>query len=206
MIGLFLPLVPVVDAQPAPRPAIVRKAIPYGPKRKKQMAAYSYRHYGQRTWRLTDPKAIVLHYTVSDTFLSPWNYFASNTPAPGPSGTKPERPGGCTHFIIDKDGTVYQLVALTTMCRHAVGINHRSIGIEFVEMSSARNILQRPRQRAAGVRLVRWLQDELDIATRDVIGHRMVDDSPYFDENVPGWHNDHTDWSRPQVREFRSSL
>jgi N-acetyl-anhydromuramyl-L-alanine amidase AmpD len=115
-------------------------------------------------------------------------------------------PGGCTHFIVDKDGTIYQLAPLTTMCRHAIGINHRSVGIEFVEMSSATNILNRGKQRRAGVKLVRWLQSELDIKTRDVIGHFMVNDSPYFEEKVRGWRNDHTDWNRGQVMKFRSYL
>ncbi len=163
MIALFLPIVPLVDPAPpaVPKPrAIVSKPIPYGPKRKKQMARYAKRHYGEKTWRLTDPKVVVLHYTVSNTWQSPWNLFASNTPAPGPSGSRAESPGGCTHFLVDKDGTIIQLAPLTTMCRHAIGINHRSVGIEFVEMNSASNILARAKQRRAGLRLVRWLQSE----------------------------------------------
>lgn len=208
MIPVLALLFPAVDPQPVvvPRPAIVSKPIPYSATRKKQMAAYSFRHYGERTWQLTEPKAVVLHYTVSDTWQSPWNLFASNTAAPGPSGSKPESPGGCTHFLVDKDGTIIQLAPLTTMCRHAIGINHRSIGIEFVEMRSASNILNRPKQRRAGVRLVRWLQSELGIRTKDVIGHSQVNDSEYFQEKVRGWRNDHTDWSPSQVRRFRSYL
>jgi N-acetyl-anhydromuramyl-L-alanine amidase AmpD len=198
----------LVLAEPAPvvKPPIVEKFIPYGAERKRQMAAYSARHYGVRTWTLQDPKAIVLHYTVSPTWRSPWNLFASNTPAGGPSGSRPEPPGGCTHFLVAKSGKIIQLAALTTMCRHAIGINHRSIGIEFVEMTSAANILARPRQLRAGMALVRWLQSQTGIATRDVIGHRMVNDSPYFHERVPGWRNDHTDWSPGQVRVFRRGL
>jgi N-acetyl-anhydromuramyl-L-alanine amidase AmpD len=206
MIHLFIPLVPPVDVQPPAPPPIVKKYIPYGKARKKQMAGYAFRHYGVRTWKLTDPRTVVLHYTVSDTASSPWNLFASNTPSPGPSGSAPERPGGCTHFIIDKDGTILQLAPLSTMCRHAIGINHRSVGIEFVEMYSADNILKRAKQRKAGVRLVRWLQAELDIATSDVIGHRMVNSSPHFQELQKGWRNDHTDWNARQVREFRARL
>lgn len=206
MIELLLAL-PVVDNPPVvPRPAIVRKYIPYGPTRQRQMAGYAKRHYGVRTWTLTNPSLIVLHYTVSNTWQSPWNLFASNTPAGGPAGSAAEPPGGCTHFLVDKDGTIIQLVPVTTMCRHAIGLNHRSLGIEFVEMRSASNILARPAQRRAGVRLVRWLQAELGIATRNVIGHRMVNDSPYFQELVSGWRNDHTDWSRAQVRSFRNYL
>jgi N-acetyl-anhydromuramyl-L-alanine amidase AmpD len=199
----------LVLADPPPvveRPAIVRKYIPYGATRKRQMAAYSERHYGVRTWRLEDPRQIVLHYTVSDTWQSPWNHFANNTPAGGPSGTRPEPPGGCTHFLVGKRGTIIQLAPLRIMCRHTIGLNHRSIGIEFVEMRSASNILQRPRQLRAGLRLVRWLQYRADIATRDVIGHGTANDSPYFQERVRGWRNDHTDWNAAQMRTFRAQL
>lgn len=189
-----------------PKPPVVEKFIPYGNARKKQMAGYSYRHYGVRTWRLSDPKAIVLHYTVSRNWQSPWNLFASNSPAPGPAGSRPERPGGCTHFLVAKNGKIIQLAPLTTMCRHAIGINDRSIGIEFVEMSSASNVLARPKQMRAGLALVRWLQDQTQVTTENVIGHRMVNDSPYFHERAAGWRNDHTDWSATQVRAFRAQL
>jgi len=199
----------LILADPAPeatKPPVVEKFIPYSPVRKRQMAAYSYRHYGVRSWKLPDPKVIVLHYTVSSTWQSPWNLFASNTPSPGPSGSRPESPGGCTHFLVGQKGKIIQLAPLSTMCRHAIGINHRSIGIEFVEMSSASNILNRPRQVAAGVALVKWLQTQTGITTKNVIGHRMVNNSPYFQELVKGWRNDHTDWSAGQVREFRDRL
>ena len=37
--------------------------IPYGAARKRQMAAYSLRHYGEDTYVLSHPKVIVEHYT-----------------------------------------------------------------------------------------------------------------------------------------------
>ena len=199
----MIPFAPPADA---PKPPVVEKFIPYGNARKRQMAGYSYRHYGVRTWQLNDPQAIVLHYTVSRNWQSPWNLFASNSPTPGPAGSAAERPGGCTHFLVAKSGKIIQLAPLTIMCRHAIGINDRSIGIEFVEMSSASNILARPEQVQAGLALVRWLQSQTGVTTSNVIGHKMVNASPYFHELVPGWRNDHTDWNAGQVRKFRAQL
>ena len=49
--------------------------------------------------------------------------------------------------MIDTDGTIYQLVPLTTMCRHTVGLNYTAIGIEHVGTSDA-EILGNPRQLA----------------------------------------------------------
>ena len=104
-----------------PQPAIVWKPIPYGAQRKTEMAAYAQRHYGIRTWRLTAPKVIVEHYTASDSFSSAYNTFAADVA----DSELHELPGTCAHFVIDRDGTIYQLVALTTMCRHTVGLNYR---------------------------------------------------------------------------------
>ena len=47
----------------APRPPIVKKYIVYGGDRKAQTADYSQRHYHQHTYKLTNPKVVVLHHT-----------------------------------------------------------------------------------------------------------------------------------------------
>ena len=62
---------------------------------------------------------IVEHYTAADSFSSAWDTFARDTP----DGELGELPGTCAHFVVDRDGTIYQLVPLTTMCRHTVGLN-----------------------------------------------------------------------------------
>src|SRR5213593_1133825 len=74
------------------QPPIVWKKIPFGSKRKRQMAAYSKRHYGKRSYVLDDPKVIVEHYTDGNSFESAWNYFAANVRHLG------EMPGVCSHF------------------------------------------------------------------------------------------------------------
>ena len=48
-----------------------------------------------------------------------------------------ELPGICSHFVIDRDGTIYRLVTPTIMCRHTVGLNYTAIGIEHVGRSDA---------------------------------------------------------------------
>ncbi len=188
----------------ADQPEIASDPIPYGATRRAQMARYAQRHYGSRTARLTDVRQIVLHFTVTSGYRPVWNTFAANTAAKGTTGA-PEKPGTCAHFVIDTDGTIHQLVSLRWMCRHAVGLNDQSIGIEFVEPHSAANILKRPAQVGAGVRLVRWLQSEYGVADKDVIGHSMVNRSRFFTDRR-GWRNTHVDWSAAQVRQFRALL
>src|SRR4051794_20819142 len=109
------------------KPAIVSKPIPFPASRRAETAAYARRHYGVDTWRLK-PRVVVAHVTASSSFSSTWNAFASNSPDPELG----ELPGTCAHFVVDTDGTIYQLVALGTMCRHTVGLNWAAIGIEHV--------------------------------------------------------------------------
>lgn len=189
----------------ARRPEIVEDHIPYSAKRKRQMARYSGRHYGLRRWRLRNPTVIVLHFTATSTYAPVRNHFASNSPSRG------EMPGVCTHYVVDKDGTIYELVPLSIRCRHAIGLNHRSIGIEMVQETGRgshwadRQILGRKRQVRAALRLVRWLRDREGIALRDVIGHAMANGHRHF-EDLQGWRNDHTDWLWRDVKVFRRRL
>ena len=60
------------------KPRIVVKMIPFGTRRKRQMAAYSRRHYGRGTYVLAHPHVVVEHYTDGTSFDSAWNHFASN--------------------------------------------------------------------------------------------------------------------------------
>jgi hypothetical protein len=186
-------------------PHITGDRIPFGKERKHEMAAYSKRHYGHRTWRLRNPKVIVLHYTTSATYRPVWNTFASNAPVLG------ELPGTCAHFVIGKGGTIHRLVPLRIQCRHTVGLNYTAIGIEMVQeqlASSHRSdlaILHRRAQIHAALHLVRWLQARYGIATRNVIGHAMANRSPYFKDHE-GWRNDHTDWQHRDVVAFRRRL
>ena len=186
----------------APKPAIVAKPIPYGAERKAEMAAYSQRHYGIDRWRLVAPKVIVEHYTASTTFSSAYNTFAADVA----DSELHELPGTCAHFVIDRDGTIYQLVSLTTMCRHTVGLNYTSIGIEHVGTSDAQ-ILANPRQLGASLRLTAWLMSRFGIQLRNVIGHNESRTSPYHKERYAAWRcQTHGDWVHADMEIYRGRL
>ncbi|MGI8624632.1 MAG: N-acetylmuramoyl-L-alanine amidase [Solirubrobacteraceae bacterium] len=69
------------------------------------------------------------------------------------------------------------------MCRHTVGLNDRSIGIEHVGLCDD-DLLGRRRQLRASLRLTRWLQARYDVPTRYVIGHNESLGSPFHHERV----------------------
>jgi beta-N-acetylhexosaminidase len=179
------------------KPPIVWKRIPFGRLREREMAAYSKRHYGVRTWRLRNPHVIVEHHTDGTSFDSAWNYFAANSPHMG------ELPGVCAQFIVDTDGTIYQLVDLRKRCRHAIGMNWTSIGIEMVGTSDGQILHRRPQIRSA-VHLTLWLMVRFGIDVGNVIGHAEILQSPYHHELYPSWRClTHSDWLRPDMRIFR---
>ena len=197
---LALALAVAALAAPA-KPHVVWKPIPFGAARKTEMAAYAEQHYGIRSWRL-HPKVIVEHYTATESFAPVWNYFASNRP----DVELGELPGPCAHFVIDRDGTIYQLVPLTVMCRHTVGLNYAAIGIEHVGTSDA-EILHDPAQLRASLRLTAWLVHRFHIAVRNVIGHNESLTSPFHRELYKPWaHQTHANWRRADMNVYRAKL
>jgi N-acetylmuramoyl-L-alanine amidase len=184
----------------ARKPPIVWKPVPFGDKRKSEMARYSKRHYGQHTWRLRDPKVIIEHYTDGTSFSSAWNTFAADSRHNG------ELPGTCAHFIIDRDGTIYQLVRLRIRCRHAVGMNFTAIGIEHVGTSD-QMVLSDWAQMHSSLRLTLWLMQKFGINIGNVIGHRESLDSPYRFELYRSWRClVHADFPHPAMRKYRHRL
>lgn len=201
-LGLGSSTAVAVPPEGAPRPEIVWKPIPFGAKRRAETAAYSRRHYGVARWRLHGPKVIVEHYTASNSFEAAFATFAADVP----DAELHELPGVCTHFVIDQDGTIYQLVPLTTRCRHTVGLNYTAIGIEHVGTSDAQ-ILGNPRQLAASLALTAWLVSRFGISLGNVIGHNESLISPYHRELYKLWRcQTHGDWTHADMQLYRKKL
>jgi N-acetylmuramoyl-L-alanine amidase len=183
-------------------PRVTSKPIPYGAERKADMRAYARRHYGVDDYRLRRPRVIVEHYTVTDTFQPVYDTFAPNQP----DVELHELPGICSHFVVDRDGTIYRLVPTSIMCRHTVGLNYTAIGIEHVGRSDAQ-VLGDPRQMAASLRLTRMLQGRYGIRTRNVIGHNESLSSPFHRERVPSLRTQtHADFPKAAMDVYRRRL
>jgi N-acetylmuramoyl-L-alanine amidase/Zinc carboxypeptidase len=184
------------------RPRIVWDPIPFPAHRKREMRAYARRHYGIDSYRLRHPHVIVEHVTVTSTFSSAFNTFASDAPDP----ELHERPGTCAHFVIDRRGTIHQLVSLKLMCRHTVGLNYTAIGIEHVGFTDG-DVMGDARQLAASLKLTRWLQARFAIKTRNVIGHAESLSNPYHHENVARLRGQtHGDMRRATMVRYRRLL
>jgi N-acetylmuramoyl-L-alanine amidase len=186
---------------PTGEPRIRERHISYGPKRRKQMAAYSKRHYGEREWRL-EPRGIVEHYTASATAGPALNTFEANRP----DVEYGELPGVCAQYLIDRDGTILELVPTDVRCRHTVGLNHETIGIEHVGQSDG-DVVGRPRVLRSSLALTSWLRCAYAIKRSNVIGHNESLGSPLYEEHVARFQGrTHGDMKPATMRRYRRKL
>jgi beta-N-acetylhexosaminidase len=183
-------------------PAIHQWRIPFPQQRKNEMRAYARRHYGINSYTLTKPKVIVEHVAVASTAAATRNTFVPDRRDP----ELHELPGTCAHFVVDRNGAIYQLVSLKLMCRHTVGLNYTSIGIEHVGSSDG-DVMNNSRQLTASLRLTRWLRCRYGIGTNNVIGHSESLSSPYHKENVERLRTQtHGDMTRASMQRYRKLL
>ena len=184
-----------------PRPHIVWRPIPFGPARLAETAAYARRHYGIHSYVL-HPRAIVEHVTATSTFSSAYDTFAADVP----DAELHQLPGTCAHFIVDRDGTIYQLVRVDVICRHTVGLNWAAIGIEHVGLSDAQ-VLGDAAQMRSSLALTLWLMARYHVPLADVIGHNESLSSPLHEELYAPWRcQTHADWRRADMNVYRSRL
>ena len=177
--------------------------IPFGPSASATCARYARRHYGIDDYHLTRsargrPAPVGDEHGeagVPDTF-------APNRP----DAELGELPGVCTHYVIDPRGPIFQLVSRRIMCRHTVGLNHLSFGIEHVGRREA-DVFGASASYARRCALVRWLRDRYGIRIRDVIGHNESLRSPYHRERVRRLRRQtHADFPRRVARRYRGLL
>ncbi len=75
------------------------------------------------------------------------------------------------HYVVDKNGDIYQMVRDECSAWHAKAANSRSIGIELVGTATDRLT---DAQSMASAQLVRWLAAEYGIPAANVLGHRFA--------------------------------
>lgn len=75
------------------------------------------------------------------------------------------------HYLIDKNGKLYQLVRDSDRAWHCKGANSNSIGIELV---ATRNDVMTAQQNTTVIALIRWLLSAYRIRTDQISGHRYT--------------------------------
>ena len=123
-----------IFAQTSIVPKIIYKPIVYNQQRINLSIEYlKIRHGLTQTTPTIIPKIIVLHYTAGGTITSNFNYFNKVEIEAARKANKDQSTlNVSSHFLVDRDGTIYQLMPDNYFARHTIGLNYCAIGIENI--------------------------------------------------------------------------
>jgi N-acetyl-anhydromuramyl-L-alanine amidase AmpD len=172
---------------------IVDKPITYDSTRVKLTLQYLKERHGitQETVKI-EPKMVVLHWTASKTMLSAFNTFNKSTL----NGDRAALAGASnlnvsSQFLIDRDGTIYQLMPENNFARHVIGLNYCAIGVENV---GSNDFPLTQAQLLANEQLVRYLSKKYKLTY--LIGHyeyTLFKGSSLWKESDPTYQTGKTD-------------
>lgn len=159
---------PVNDTSKQVKIEIKKKYISYDAKRRELSIEYiKTRHGINQASPVIVPKMIVLHYTGGGTIQSNFNYFNQTEIEEARGNNKKQsKLNVSSHFLVDRDGTIYQLMDDTSFARHTIGLNYCAIGVENI--GDEKNPLTKE-QVIANVQLIRHLCGKYKIEY--LIGH-----------------------------------
>lgn len=147
---------------------VINKPINYSEARIRLSLEYLKEHHGltQKTPTIV-PKMIVLHYTAGGTVESNHQYF-NKTHLESARNTlkKQSTLNVSSQYIVDRDGTIYQLMEPNMFARHTIGLNYCAIGVENI---GSKKQPPTEKQVAANAQLVRYLTKKYKIEY--LIGH-----------------------------------
>lgn len=175
-------------------PAIVDAPMAWSAERERLTLDYRRQHSDPEAADLAiDPRVIVLHYTAGGSASATRRYFDNVRIE---SARKELARAGVVnvsaHFIVDRDGTIYQLQPPTRFARHCIGMNHIAIGIENAGDEAGFPLTDA--QVAADAALVRELARRYRIT--HLLGHYEVMKfraHPYYLERDAAYKNDKPD-------------
>lgn len=194
---LFLVSNPVL-AYSCYEPQIIhQKPIIFNKQRIQLTQQYQKTHYGINSKAINiKPKMIVLHWTCIASSETTHKIFNSPTfPVNSPRRKElPDDLNVSSHFLVDKDGTIYQLMPENWMARHVIGLNHSAIGIENVGGIAGKDDLTTAQVKANAF-LVCYLKRKYP-QINHVIGHNeylKYKNTSLWLEKDPNYQTDKTD-------------
>ena len=167
-------------------PTIINRPISWTAQREQLTLEYSMRHYGFARTTI-EPQAVVVHWTAWDDAESVIDFFDQEVNEDGEVQV-------ASHFLVDRDGTIYRLTPEKRLNRHAIGYNWCAIGIENVGGVNGREDLT-PAQLNANAELIRYLHQKFP-SIKYVFGHyqqKAARASGLFIEQVEGYYAEKPD-------------
>lgn len=195
-----------VDA-PRPALAIVDAPIKWSARRAELTLAYRRAHSDRAAQDLTiEPKVIVLHYTAGGSGKGTRDYMDNlEIEASRPELRRAGTVNVSSHYVIERDGTIYRIQPETRFARHCIGLNHLAIGIENVGDDKRWPLTDA--QVAANAALVRELAARFPIT--HLLGHfeaMKFRSHPYYVELDPTYGNDKPDPGAAFMQKVRAEV
>ena len=164
-------------------------------------------HYGMMPDKpVIDPQMIVVHWTAIPTLQASYEaFYDSRLPGSRAKIGNASPLNVSVPYLIDRDGSMYQLMPDTLFARHVIGLNHCAIGIENV--GDGKNHPLTEAQLEAYEKLIRWLEKKYDI--RYVIGHHEYQQfigHPLWKEKDANYLTEKTDPGDEFMQRLRSQL
>ena len=152
--------------------SIVQKPIVFKKQRVDMTKEYIKTHYGLDVKDINiTPKIVVLHWTAVDSLedsfkrLYPQRLLTDRKDISLASALNVS-----SHFLVDRDGTIYQLMRDDMMARHVIGLNYSSIGVENVGGHNNKQEDLTPKQVQANIYLIKYLKQKYP-TIKYLIGH-----------------------------------
>ena len=148
---------------------ITDRPIIFNAEREQLTRDYMAEHYGREEGSVEIvPKMIVLHWTAIANLKDSFDAFNEPTlPAWRTTVFNAGKLNVSSHFLVDRDGTIYRLMPETVMGRHVIGLNHCALGIENVGGTPETPLTEA--QLKSNIWLVNYLSKKYDIDY--LIGH-----------------------------------
>ena len=141
---------------------IINKPIEFGSKRIEMTKSYIKQHYGMSVKDIViEPRIILLHWTAELNFnrsfarLNPEKLLSDRKDI-----VKASALNVSSHYMVDRDGTIYRLMPDNWMARHVIGLNYSTIGIENIGGKGNKAEDLTPAQLKSNIALVQYLKQK----------------------------------------------
>lgn len=188
--------------------SIIQKPIVFNQERIELTKEYRAQHYGINSdnIRIT-PKIIALHWTDTKTADQAFEIFNHNTLQNRPDLSSASQLNVSAHFLVDRNGQIYQLMPTNWMSRSVIGLNNSTISIENIGGPFLTPHLTAA-QVNSNVYLIKTLRKKYS-TIKYVIGHqeyRALAHSPLWLEKDNHYHTIKDDPGSTFLQQVRSRL
>lgn len=186
---------------------IIQKPIKFSEYRKVLTLDYIKTHYGLTPKDISiTPKVIVVHFTAIPTLQGSFEAFDREELPSSRSDISGKNASAnvSVPYLIDRDGTIYQLMPDNWMGRHVIGLNYNSIGIENVGTLGTLT----DKQLKANIALITYLQKK-HATLNYLIGHsdyRCFEETPLWLERDKDYRTEKEDPGEAFMSRLQSAL